>query len=69
MVLALRGGTRLRRVPSTPTHTSWLNQSEIWFSILSGQSLNDASFQTVEQLKTHIDSFIASYNEGARPLA
>ena len=53
----------------TPTHTSWLNQIEIWFSILSGQSLSGASFHTVEQLKTHIDSFIADYNEDARPFA
>src|SRR5436190_3933989 len=51
----------------TPTHTSWLNQIEIWFSILSGKSLNGASFQTVHQLKTHIDAFIESYNEQARP--
>ena len=53
----------------TPTHTSWLKQIEIWFSILSGQSLSGASFHTVEQLKTHIDSFIADYNEDARPFA
>lgn len=53
----------------TPTHTSWLNQIEIWFSILSSQSLSGASFHTVKQLKTHIDSFIADYNEDARPFA
>jgi transposase len=51
----------------TPTHTSWLNQIEIWFSILSGKSLSGASFQSVEQLKAHINSFIASYNDDARP--
>jgi transposase len=51
----------------TPTHTSWLNQIEIWFSILSGKSLNGASFQTVHQLKAHIDAFIESYNQQARP--
>ena len=27
----------------TPTHASWLNQIELWFSILSGKSLNGAS--------------------------
>jgi transposase len=51
----------------TPTHTSWLNQIEIWFSILSGKSLAGASFQAIDQLKAHIDDFIASYNEDARP--
>jgi len=53
----------------TPTHASWLNQIEIWFSILSGKSLSGASFQNVDQLKTHIDIFIASYNDDARPFA
>ena len=53
----------------TPTHTSWLNQIEIWFSILSGKSLNGASFETVQQLKAHINAFIADYNEQARPFA
>jgi transposase len=51
----------------TPTHTSWLNQIEIWFSILAGKSLKGASFDSVAELVAHIDSFIASYNESARP--
>jgi transposase len=51
----------------TPTHTSWLNQIEIWFSILSGKSLKGGSFESVPELMAHIDSFIASYNEEARP--
>lgn len=51
----------------TPTHTSWLNQIEIWFSILTGKSLKGASFNAVEELKTHIDVFIRDYNETARP--
>jgi transposase len=40
----------------TPTHASWMNQIEIWFSILPGQSLKGASFGSVIEL---IDSFIA----------
>jgi len=51
----------------TPTHTSWLNQIEIWFSILSGKSLNGGSFGSVPELVVHIDHFIASYNKDARP--
>src|ERR1700752_3708775 len=46
----------------TPTHTSWLNQIEIWFSILAAQSLKGASFVSVAELVTHIESFITSYN-------
>jgi transposase len=53
----------------TPTHASWLNQIEIWFSILSGQSLSGASFRSVDALMAHINSFIADYNENARPFA
>jgi transposase len=53
----------------TPTHTSWLNQIEIWFSILAGKSLNGASFNAVDQLKAHVDAFIAAYNETAKPFA
>src|ERR1700736_3504962 len=51
----------------TPTHASWTNQIEIWFSILTGKSLKGASFGSVAELKEHIDSFIASYNEDAQP--
>jgi transposase len=51
----------------TPTHASWLNQIEIWFSILAGQSLSGASFGSVKDLVVHIDSFIADYNQSARP--
>ena len=51
----------------TPTHASWLNQIEIWFSILASKSLNRASFGSVKELVAHVDSFIASYNNNARP--
>lgn len=53
----------------TPTRASWLNQIEIWFSILQGQSLAGASFTAVDQLLDHIDAFIASYNQNAQPFA
>ncbi len=53
----------------TPTRASWLNQVEIWFSILEGQSLHGASFSSVAQLRAHIDAFIEAYNETARPFA
>src|SRR5260370_35138380 len=51
----------------TPTHASWLNQIEIWFSILTGKSLSGESFVSVEQLVAHIDAFIESYNQTATP--
>ena len=51
----------------TPTRASWLNQVEIWFSILQGKSLCGASFTSVAQLRDHIDAFIEAYNENAKP--
>jgi transposase len=53
----------------TPTRASWLNQVEIWFSILEKQSLQGASFTSVSQLKEHIDAFIHAYNQNAQPFA
>jgi transposase len=53
----------------TPTRASWLNQVEIWFSILAGNALSGASFTSVPQLRAHIDAFIAAYNDRAKPFA
>lgn len=46
----------------TPKHCSWLNQVEIWFSILSRRALKRASFRSVEELKTALGDFIAYFN-------
>jgi transposase len=51
----------------TPTRASWLNQVEIWFSILQAKSLTGASFTSVAQLRLHIDHFIAAYNANPKP--
>jgi len=51
----------------TPTHASWMNQVEIWFSILQQHSLAGASFTSPGQLRQHIDDFIAAYNQTAHP--
>jgi len=51
----------------TPTHASWLNQIECWFSILSQQALKRASFASVKQVRDAIDRFIKAYNKEAAP--
>ena len=51
----------------TPTHASWLNQVEIWFSILVRQALRGASFTSPRQVREAIDRFIWAYNEKAAP--
>ncbi|MBW1845683.1 MAG: IS630 family transposase [Deltaproteobacteria bacterium] len=51
----------------TPTHASWLNQIEIWFSILTRKALRGTSFVSVKQLRKAISNFIESYNKDATP--
>ena len=51
----------------TPTHASWLNQIEVWFSILSRRALRGASFTSARELREAIDRFIATYNDQATP--
>lgn len=51
----------------TPTHASWLNQIEIWFSILTRRALRGASFISVKQLREAITDFIEAYNKDAAP--
>jgi transposase len=51
----------------TPTHASWLNQVEIWFSILWRQALRGASFTSYFQIRRAIDAFTEVHNETAAP--
>src|SRR5260370_934848 len=46
----------------TPRHSSWLNQIEIWFSILVRRLLSRLSCLSVQEWRTHILPFIAYYN-------
>jgi transposase len=51
----------------TPTYASWLNQIEIWFSILSRRALKGASFTSPRQLREAIDRFVEAHNKTASP--
>ncbi len=46
----------------TPRHSSWLNQIEIWFSILVRRLLSRLSCPSVQALRSRILAFIAYYN-------
>ena len=50
------------RLVYTPKHTSWLNQVEIWFSILVGRLLKRASFNSIEELHQALINFIEYFN-------
>ena len=61
-------GHRVRFV-YTPKHTSWLNQVEIWFSILVRKLLRRSSFTSVEDLKARVLAFINYFNRTmAKPI-
>ena len=47
----------------TPKHASWLNQIEIWFSILARKLLRRGNFASKSALRTKIEQFIAYFNE------
>jgi transposase len=51
----------------TPTHASWLNQVEIWFSILSRRALRGASFTSPRQVREAIDRYVEVHNQEAAP--
>jgi putative transposase len=46
----------------TPTHASWLNQIEIWFSILVRKLLKRASFSSQADLRSRLFEFIDYFN-------
>ncbi len=50
-----------------PTHASWLNQIEIWFSALSRHALRNTSFPNKEALRRRIREYIQHHNRIARP--
>ena len=47
----------------TPKHASWLNQVEIWFSILVRRLLKRGNFSSLSQLRTRILKFIDFFNQ------
>jgi transposase len=51
----------------TPTHASWLNQVELFFSILERRLLRRGEFASVGQLSERIVAFINDYNRRAKP--
>jgi putative transposase len=53
----------------TPKHASWMNQVEIWLSILGRKLLKRGNFRSREDLSNQIVAFIAYYNRTmAKPI-
>jgi hypothetical protein len=51
-----------------PTNASWLDQIEIWFSILQRKLLQPNHFERLGSLRQDILAFIAYYNQTAKPI-
>jgi len=51
----------------TPKRTSWLNQIELWFSILVRRVLKRGNFASLDALRERIVAFIAYFDQTAKP--
>jgi putative transposase len=51
----------------TPTYSSWLNQVERWFGIITQRAIRRGSFTSVHDLVEKIDAFVQRYNHSSRP--
>ena len=50
----------------TPTYTSWLNQVERWFALLTQRQIRRASFVSAKDLVAKITTFVDAYNANSR---
>ena len=51
----------------TPTYSSWLNQVEIWFNLITQQAIRRGTFSSVKELVSKIQLFVDSYNRHPKP--
>jgi putative transposase len=54
-------------VHHTPTYSSWLNQVERWFALLTQRQIRRGSFLSSNELVAKIDAFVHAYNDRATP--
>jgi transposase len=51
----------------TPVGSSWLNQIETWFGIITRQSIRRGTFSSVKVLIKQIRDYISNWNTSAKP--
>jgi len=51
----------------TPTYSSWLNQVERWFALITQRAIRRGSFRSTKQLVSRIDQFVQNYNKHSQP--
>ena len=55
------------RLHFTPTHSSWLNQVERWFALLSQRQIKRGSHYNVRELEAAISEIVALHNQQPKP--
>ena len=53
----------------TPVHASWLNQVEIFFSVIQRKVISPNDFPSLEKLSGTLLAFVDRYNQTARPFS
>jgi transposase len=53
----------------TPTYSSWLNQVEIWFNLITQRAIRRGTFRSVRDLTRKIEVFVKHYNRKSQPFA
>ena len=53
----------------TPTYSSWLNQVEIWFNIITQKAIRRGTFRSVRDLIARIQHFVDRYNRKCHPFS
>ena len=66
-VQAWLAGHERYHIHFTPTYSSWLNQVERWFGLITQKAIRRGSFKSTRQLKQKIDTFVRNYNKAADP--
>jgi len=51
----------------TPTYSSWLNQVETWFGIITDKAIRRGSFSSTKALVDKINLFVETHNADAKP--
>jgi putative transposase len=52
-----------------PTYSSWLNQVERFFAIITDKAIRRGSFKSVKELTNKINTFVSQYNQNCKPFA
>jgi hypothetical protein len=53
----------------TPTHASWMNMVECWFSLAERQAIHRGTYRSVRELNAKMRAYIDGWNDRCHPFA